>query len=153
MKYSIGFYLDNRYILAKYILPFCFGNLNPCDYQSCSSVLSFSGFLTVSYHFPRYFRRFLPVFLQFLSVFPLIPHSFPCFLFYISYFHRRQLNGGNKDTLTQVFSCKFCEISKNIFFTEHLRAVASDINEVLASLEVRKPTFSWCYSSGYWFGN
>ena len=25
-----------------------------------------------------------------------------------------------KDALAQVFSCKFCEISKNIFFTEHL---------------------------------
>ena len=26
-----------------------------------------------------------------------------------------------KDALVQAFSCKFCEISKNIFFTEHLR--------------------------------
>ena len=25
-----------------------------------------------------------------------------------------------KETKTQVFSCEFCEISKNIFFTEHL---------------------------------
>ena len=24
----------------------------------------------------------------------------------------------------QVFSCEFCEISKNIFFTEHLRVTA-----------------------------
>ena len=30
-----------------------------------------------------------------------------------------------KDTLTHVFSCEFCEISKNTFFTEHLRAIAS----------------------------
>ena len=30
-----------------------------------------------------------------------------------------------KETLTQVFSCEFCEISKNIFFTEHLRTTAS----------------------------
>ena len=30
-----------------------------------------------------------------------------------------------KETLAQVFSCEFCEISKNIFFTEHLRATAS----------------------------
>ena len=30
-----------------------------------------------------------------------------------------------KDTLTQVFSFKFCEISKNIFFTEHLWTTAS----------------------------
>ena len=26
-----------------------------------------------------------------------------------------------KETPTQVFSCEFCEISKNTFFTEHLR--------------------------------
>ena len=31
-----------------------------------------------------------------------------------------------KDTLTQVFSCEFCEISKNIFFTEHFRTTASE---------------------------
>ena len=30
-----------------------------------------------------------------------------------------------KETLALVFSCKFCEISKNTFFTEHLRATAS----------------------------
>ena len=28
--------------------------------------------------------------------------------------------------LTQVFSCEFCEISKNTFFKEHLWATASD---------------------------
>ena len=30
-----------------------------------------------------------------------------------------------KDTLTQVFSCEFCKISKSTFFTEHLRTTAS----------------------------
>ena len=30
-----------------------------------------------------------------------------------------------KETLAQVFSGEFCEISKNIFFTEHLFATAS----------------------------
>ena len=30
-----------------------------------------------------------------------------------------------KETLAQVFSCEFCEISKNTFFIEHLRATAS----------------------------
>ena len=30
-----------------------------------------------------------------------------------------------KETLAQVFSCEFSEISKNTFFTEHLRANAS----------------------------
>ena len=30
-----------------------------------------------------------------------------------------------KDTLAQVFSCEFCEVLKNTFSTEHLRATAS----------------------------
>ena len=32
-----------------------------------------------------------------------------------------------KKTLTQVFSCKFCEFSENNFFTEHLCTTASNI--------------------------
>ena len=32
-----------------------------------------------------------------------------------------------KETLAQVFSCKFCETSKNTFFTEHLQVTASEI--------------------------
>ena len=31
-----------------------------------------------------------------------------------------------KETLTKLFSCEFCEISKDIFFTEHLWVTASD---------------------------
>ena len=30
-----------------------------------------------------------------------------------------------KETLAQVFSCEFLEISKNTFFTEHVRTTAS----------------------------
>ena len=30
-----------------------------------------------------------------------------------------------KEILAQVFSCEFCETSKNTFFTEHLLAIAS----------------------------
>ena len=30
-----------------------------------------------------------------------------------------------KEALAQVFSCEFCQISKNIFFAERLRATAS----------------------------
>ena len=30
-----------------------------------------------------------------------------------------------QDILTQVFSCEFCEISKNTFFAEHLLATVS----------------------------
>ena len=32
-----------------------------------------------------------------------------------------------KETLAQVFSCEFCEISKCTFFTEHLSATASGL--------------------------
>ena len=32
-----------------------------------------------------------------------------------------------KETLAQMFSSEFCEISKNTSFTEHLRASASEI--------------------------
>ena len=39
-----------------------------------------------------------------------------------------------KETLTQVFSCEFYEISKNAFFTEHLWATAS-INTLEASVK------------------
>ena len=43
-----------------------------------------------------------------------------------------------KEVLTQVFSCKFCEIFKNTFFKEHLRATASGyanylVEDIIAS--------------------
>ena len=34
-----------------------------------------------------------------------------------------------KETLALVFSCEFCEISKNAFFTEHLWTTASGIKK------------------------
>ena len=34
---------------------------------------------------------------------------------------------------TQVFSCEYCEIFKNIYFEEHLRTAASDLNESVFS--------------------
>ena len=37
----------------------------------------------------------------------------------------QRLNFIKKESLAQVFSCEFCEISKNTFFTEHLRTTAS----------------------------
>ena len=43
-----------------------------------------------------------------------------------------------KDTLTQVFSCEFCEIFKNTFFIEHLRAITS----VLCKLDKYTRDFS-----------
>ena len=33
-----------------------------------------------------------------------------------------------KGTLTQVYSCEYCKIFKNIYFDEHLRSTASDMN-------------------------
>ena len=33
-----------------------------------------------------------------------------------------------KKALAQVFSCEFCEIFKNIFYTEHLRPAASELS-------------------------
>ena len=36
-----------------------------------------------------------------------------------------------KGTLAQVFSCESCEISKNIFFTEHLLATASCFSQLI----------------------
>ena len=44
-----------------------------------------------------------------------------------------------KETLAQVFSCEFCEISKNTFFTEHLRMTAS------ASVLTTKSVFLFVY--------
>ena len=40
-------------------------------------------------------------------------------------FTKFTVNKVKKETLAQVFSCEFCEIFKNAFFTEHLRATAS----------------------------
>ena len=36
-----------------------------------------------------------------------------------------------KKTLAQVFSCEFCEISKNTFFTEHLWTTPSECRNCL----------------------
>ena len=39
-----------------------------------------------------------------------------------------------KETLAQVFSCEFCEISKKAFFTEHLWTTASGFGIVLRKM-------------------
>ena len=41
-----------------------------------------------------------------------------------------------KETLAQVFSCEFCGISKNIFFTEHLWTTASELHRMLSNSEI-----------------
>ena len=38
----------------------------------------------------------------------------------------KHLCQSQKETLAQVFSCEFCEISKKILFTEHLWMTASE---------------------------
>ena len=40
---------------------------------------------------------------------------------------KHQCQSFKKETLAQVFSCEFCEFSKNTFFTEHLRTTASEV--------------------------
>ena len=53
-----------------------------------------------------------------------------------------------RKTLAQVFSCEFCEISKNTFFTEHLMATASYLTN-------KNILFLWklccCFSSSHDF--
>ena len=41
-----------------------------------------------------------------------------------------------KETLAQVFSCEFCKISNNSFFTEYLRATAS--------VSTKEQKFTYC---------
>ena len=41
-----------------------------------------------------------------------------------------------KKTLAQVFSCEFCEISKNIFFKEHLCWLLLSIPEILNNISI-----------------
>ena len=41
-----------------------------------------------------------------------------------------------KDTMAQVFSCEFCEISKSTFLTEHLWTTASDYSLFVDILSV-----------------
>ena len=51
-----------------------------------------------------------------------------CLLIKYQKFGRPQAcNFIKKETVAQVFSCEFCEISKNTFSTEHLRTTASGI--------------------------
>ena len=49
----------------------------------------------------------------------------------VSFLIKFQASGFKKETLTQVFSCEFCEISTNTFFTEHLHSVHWGINPAL----------------------
>ena len=59
------------------------------------------------------------------------------FLLFAKIYHKRSTNPNSrsrpkacnfikKETLTQVFSCEFCEISRSTFFIKHLRTTASE---------------------------
>ena len=54
-----------------------------------------------------------------------------------------------KEALAQMFSCRFCEISKNAFFTEHLCATASkQVTVPLRCLQMTKSFISSCRRTG-----
>ena len=50
-------------------------------------------------------------------------------------------NFTKKETLAPVFSCEFCEISNNTFFTEHLCATASIYCSINYALAYTRETF------------
>ena len=52
-----------------------------------------------------------------------------CLFIFVSYISALQLI--KKEALAQVFSCEFCEISKNNLFTEHRWTAASESNIVI----------------------
>ena len=45
--------------------------------------------------------------------------------------------------MVQVFSCKFCEISKNTFFTEQLRATASANRKNIYLVKIKDVDLNW----------
>ena len=51
----------------------------------------------------------------------------------------------NKETLVQVFSCEFCKISKNTFFTKHLWTSASE-----QRLRLAVSSFQLCLWLPFW---
>ena len=50
-------------------------------------------------------------------------------------------------TPAQVFSCEFCEISKNTFLTEHIWTIASEFLRQLQEVKI----FDWYMFIVYWF--
>ena len=56
-----------------------------------------------------------------------------------------------KETLAQVISCEFCEISKNNFLTEHLRTASSQIRSnilIISDVFVRRVYLFECIYKG-----
>ena len=56
-----------------------------------------------------------------------------------------------EETLAQVFSCEFCEISKNTFFTEHLWTAASKscFGDVFSNINKTWVKLFWGHSLKY----
>ena len=74
----------------------------------------------------KYFIEFYFILLNFVN----LPTIFCKSLSEKTYFQKQPLEMFieiSQKTLTQVFSCKFCEFSENNFFTEHLCTTASNI--------------------------
>ena len=52
-----------------------------------------------------------------------------------------------KEVLTQVFSCKYCEIFKITFFEEHLRTAASSVmSDIILFQENESYSFRMCFN-------
>ena len=71
-----------------------------------------------------------------------------------SLFFNKKNNFFKKETLTQVFSCEFCEISKNTFSIEHLRTTASGLlhfEKIWISKSIARPSSNWAnYRHVFW---
>ena len=81
---------------------------------------------------------------RFASEFILLMKTWKTFMYLLTYHkssHQRcsvkkvpqACNFIKKETLAQVFSCEFCKISKNTFYTGHLRTTASENTKALYS--------------------
>ena len=55
-----------------------------------------------------------------------------------------------KEALAQVFSCKFCEISKNTFFTEQLWMTASLVKQTLDYLTIWNLKLDYMIQPNQW---
>ena len=62
---------------------------------------------------------------------------------------KRGLQLIKKETLAQVFSCEFCEISKNIFFIEHVWATAFEFGLLRKSSSFSFLTSFACVNTSY----
>ena len=58
------------------------------------------------------------------------------------HYYQKQPSFSKKKTLALVFSCQFCEISKNAFFIEHLRTTAF-ILQIIKTIFLEGNTYAW----------